>query len=162
MPRFIEECIKTGAPAEMYEGAKAAGPLATFPGIYDWVEHPYKDGVALVGDAATTSDQTWGQGLSLTVSAVRRLRDALVANDDWNQAGDSFCSAMRRMWEPIRTVEHWFTELFMGAGPEANAARVRALPLFAQDQSRFHDAFLSGPDIAPTDEAARRHFFCED
>jgi hypothetical protein len=93
---------------------------------------------------------------------VRRLRDALVANDNWQQAGDSFASAVCKMWEPIRTVEHWFTELFMGASPEANAARMRALPLIAQDQSRLHDAFLSGPDCAPADEAARRHFFGED
>jgi 2-polyprenyl-6-methoxyphenol hydroxylase-like FAD-dependent oxidoreductase len=162
VPRFIEECIKTGSPAEFYEGAEAAGPLATFPGIYDWVEHPYKNGVALVGDAATTSDQTWGQGLSLTLGAVRRLRDALVANDDWSKAGEDFAVAMRAMWEPIRNVEHWFTEIFMGASPEANGARTKALPLIAQDPSRVHDAFMSGPDCAPADEAARRRFFGEE
>jgi len=162
VPRFIEECIKTGLPAEFYDGAKAAGPLATFPCIYDWVENPYRDGVALVGDAATTSDQTWGQGLSLTVGAVRRLRDALVADDDWNRAGDNYALSMRGMWGPIRQVEHWFTELFMGAGPEANAARMKALPLIAQDPSRVHDGLTSGPDCAPVDEAARRRLFGEE
>ena len=162
VPRFIEECIMTGSPPEFYEGAEAAGPLATFPGIYDWVAHPYREGVALVGDAATTSDQTWGQGLSLTLGAVRRLRDALVANDDWDQAGEEFAIAVGAMWEPIRKVEHWFSEIFMGAGPEANAARMKALPLIAQDQDRLHDAFMSGPDCAPSDEAARRRFFGED
>ena len=90
VPRFIAECIETGASAEHYEHATQAGPLATFPCIYEWVEHPYKQGVALVGDAATTSDQTWGQGLSLTVGATRRLRDALVENDDWDVAGHAF------------------------------------------------------------------------
>ena len=162
VPRFIEECIKTGSPPEFYEGAKAAGPLATFPGIYDWVEHPYRNGVALVGDAATTSDQTWGQGLSLTVGAVRRLRDALIATDAWDQAGEEYAVGLRDMWEPIREVEHWFTEIFMGAGPEANAARMKALPMIAQDQDRVHDAFMSGPDCAPADEAARRRFFGEE
>ena len=162
VPRFIEECIKTGAPAEMYDGATAAGPLATFPCIYDWVAHPYKDGVALVGDAATTSDQTWGQGLALTLGAARRLRDALVADDDWNRAGESFALSMREMWDPIRTVEHWFTEIMMGASPEANAARMKALPLIARDPDRVPDALLSGPDCAPVDEAARRRFFGED
>jgi len=50
----------------------------------------------------------------------------------------------------------------MGASPEANAARMKALPLFVQDQDRFHDAFMSGPDCAPADEAAKRRFFGED
>jgi 2-polyprenyl-6-methoxyphenol hydroxylase-like FAD-dependent oxidoreductase len=162
VPRFIEECIKTGAPAEYYETAEAIGPLATFPGIYDWVPHPYKDGVALVGDAATTSDQTWGQGLSLTLGAVRRLRDALLANSDWEKAGHEYADAVDKMWEPIRIVEHWFTRLFMEQTPEANADRSRALPLIGSDPERVHDALNSGPDFAPVDEAARRRFFGED
>jgi 2-polyprenyl-6-methoxyphenol hydroxylase-like FAD-dependent oxidoreductase len=162
VPGFVEACIKTGFPAEVYDGAKAVGPLATFECIYDWVSHPYKDGVALVGDAATTSDQTWGQGLSLTVGAVRRLRDALLANDDWDRAGHEFAEAVDEMWGPIRQVEHWYTTIFMGAGEEANAARMKALPLVAQDPLRLHDALVSGPDCAPVDEAARRRFFGED
>ena len=162
VPGFIEACIQTGAPAEYYETAKAVGPLATFPGIYDWVPHPYKDGVALIGDAATTSDQTWGQGLSLTAGAVRRLRDALTSNDDWDKAGHEYGEAVDAMWEPIRIVEHWFTQMFMEQSPEANAARSRALPLIAGDPERVHDALNSGPDFAPVDEAARRRFFGED
>jgi 2-polyprenyl-6-methoxyphenol hydroxylase-like FAD-dependent oxidoreductase len=162
VPRFIEECISTGAPADFYETAEAAGPLATFPGIYDWVPHPYHDGVALVGDAATTSDQTWGQGLSLTVGAVRRLRDALLANDDWDKAGHQYAETVDKMWGPIRVVEHWFTRLFMEQSPEANQARSRALPLIASDPERVHDALNSGPDFAPVDETARRRMFGED
>ncbi len=162
VPRFIEESIKAGAPAEFYETAQAVGPLATFPGIYDWVEHPYRDGVALVGDSATTSDQTWGQGLSLTVGAVRRLRDALVSGDDWDKAGHEFAEAVDRMWEPIRIVEHWYSELFMLQTAEANAARMKALPLLAADQDRLPDNLNSGPDFIPIDEAARRRLFGEE
>ena len=159
VPRFIEECIKTGAPADAYEGVKPAGPLATFGCMFEWPAHPYREGVALVGDAATTSDQTWGQGLALTLGAVRRLRDALLANDDWDEAGHAFAEEMPAMWDPIRTVELWFTEMFMGGGEEANAVRGRAMPLIAQDASRVPDVFNSGPDFAPVDEAARRRFF---
>jgi 2-polyprenyl-6-methoxyphenol hydroxylase-like FAD-dependent oxidoreductase len=162
VPGFMEACIQTGAPAEYYETAEAIGPLATFPGIYDWVPHPYREGVALVGDAATTSDQTWGQGLSLSVGAVRRLRDALTSDDDWDKAGHEYGEAVDAMWEPIRIVEHWFTQIFMEQSPEANAARSRALPLIAGDPERVHDALNSGPDFAPVDEAARRRFFGED
>jgi 2-polyprenyl-6-methoxyphenol hydroxylase-like FAD-dependent oxidoreductase len=162
VPQFIEASINTGAPPEYYETAKAVGPLATFPGIYDWVPHPYREGVALAGDAATTSDQTWGQGLSLTVGAVRRLRDALLANDDWDKAGHVYAEAVDKMWEPIRIIEHWFTRLFMDQSPEANAERSRALPLIASDPERVHDALNSGPDFAPVDAAARRRMFGED
>jgi 2-polyprenyl-6-methoxyphenol hydroxylase-like FAD-dependent oxidoreductase len=162
VPRFIEECIKTGAPAEAYEGVTPAGPLATFECIYEWPAHAYREGVALVGDAATTSDQTWGQGLSLTLGAVRRLRDALLANDDWDEAGRAFADEMPLMWDPIRTVELWFTEMFMGVGVDANAVRARAMPLLAQDGSRLPDVFNSGPDSTAVDETARRRFFGEE
>ncbi len=162
VPKFIEESIKSGGPADLYESATQAGPLATFPCIYEWVEHPYRDGVALVGDAATTSDQTWGQGLSLTVGATRRLRDALVENDDWDKAGHAFAAEVSAMWTPIRTLEFWFTEMFMAASEEANALRSRALPLLAQDPTRLPDHFNSGPDVSPIDETARRRFFGEE
>ena len=162
VPRFIEECIKTGAPADAYEGMKPAGPLATFGCTFEWPAHPYREGVALVGDAATTSDPTWGQGLSLTLGAVRRLRDALIADEDWDAAGHAFADEVSSMWKPIRTAEFWFTEMFMDASEDANKARMRALPLFAQDPTRVPDVFNSGPDFAPMDEAARRRFFGED
>lgn len=162
VPRFIDECIKAGTPAQIFETAEPAGPLATFRCVYTWVDHPYREGVALVGDSATTSDPTWGQGLCLTLGAVRRLRDALIANEDWDEAGHSFADAVEAMWEPIRTVEFWFTEIFMGASAEAAAARVRALPLFAEDLTRVHDAFNVGPNFEPVDEIARRRFFGEE
>lgn len=162
VPSFVEESVRTGIDASYFEGARAAGPLATFPGVYEWVEHPYKDGVALLGDAACTSDPTWGQGLSLTVRGVRALRDALVADDDWDRAGACYAQEHARFWETSRTVEGWFTELFFGKGPEADAVRGRALGLAAQDPDRLHDCALSGPDAAPADETARRRFFGED
>src|SRR5262249_24353583 len=56
IPRFIAESVKTGAPAEFYAGAKVRGPLATFDAADTWVEHPYRQGVALVGDAAASND----------------------------------------------------------------------------------------------------------
>ena len=67
-----------------------AGPLATFNGADTWVEHPYSNGIALIGDAAATSDPTWGQGMSLTLLDARVLRDALLADDDWNKAADGY------------------------------------------------------------------------
>src|SRR2546422_4603220 len=64
LPHFIQTSIKATAPADWYAGVKAVGPLATFDGTDTWVEHPYRDGVVLVGDAAAASDPSYGQGLS--------------------------------------------------------------------------------------------------
>ena len=162
IPRFIAESVETGMPQEYFEGAKPAGPLATFSGADSWVEHPYRDGVALIGDAAAQSDQTWGQGIAMTFRDARILRDALLGNDDWSSAGDSYADEHDRQFEVLHTVEGWFTGLFMEPGAEADARRAKALPQIAMDQSWMHDAFFSGPDSAPADDAARRRLFGEE
>lgn len=66
LPRFIEESVRCGMPADFFKSAKVAGPLASFSGADEWVNHPYYNGIALIGDAAATSDPSWGQGLSLS------------------------------------------------------------------------------------------------
>jgi 2-polyprenyl-6-methoxyphenol hydroxylase-like FAD-dependent oxidoreductase len=72
LDRFVDGCKKTGASAALFENARQVGPLATFGCAHSWVDHPYRDGVALVGDTATSSDPTWGQGLSLTCATPAR------------------------------------------------------------------------------------------
>jgi len=162
VPAFIQDSIKTGMPADYFEGARHFGPLATFAGSYEWADPPYRDGVAVVGDAAATSDPTWGQGLSLTLRTVRGLRDALSAEEDWSGAGAAYAEDFSRYWGTLRTVEQWYTDLFFGKGPEADALRGRVLPRLAQDAGMLHDCFMSGPDAAPADEAARRRMFAEE
>jgi len=54
--QVIHTCIETGAPAVWYDEVTTIGPLAEFEGAASWVEHPYRDGVVLVGDAAGASD----------------------------------------------------------------------------------------------------------
>jgi 2-polyprenyl-6-methoxyphenol hydroxylase-like FAD-dependent oxidoreductase len=160
--KFIEASVKTGMPAEYYEGAKAAGPLATFDGADCWVDHPYKNGLALIGDAAGHTDPSWGQGLALTLRDVRELRDALSANDDWDAAGHAYAAAHDRNFGTIHTADNWLTEFFYETGPEADARRARAFPLIAQDPTRAPDVGFIGPDGAVLDEAAKRRFFAEE
>jgi 2-polyprenyl-6-methoxyphenol hydroxylase-like FAD-dependent oxidoreductase len=159
--RFLEESIATGARPEWFEGARPAGPLATFDGADTFVPHPYKDGVALVGDAAAASDPSWGQGLSLTLRDVRVLRDKLLATDDWDAAGHAYAAEHDRYYGTLRTMEDWITKLFMEVGPEADARRGRAIPRMMEDPTRSPDVLLSGPDEV-LDEARRRRFFGED
>src|SRR5262249_4065122 len=92
LERYRELSHRVGIPVEFYADARPGGPLATFEGADSWVDHPSRDGVALVGDAAATSDPTWGQGMSLTLRDVRVLRDALLGDDDWERAGHAYAA----------------------------------------------------------------------
>jgi 2-polyprenyl-6-methoxyphenol hydroxylase-like FAD-dependent oxidoreductase len=161
VPQFTESSIATGMPVEYFAGAEAAGPLASFDGADCWVDHPYKNGVALIGDAAASSDPSWGQGLSLTLRDVRVLRDALLANDDWDAAGNAYAAEHDRYFGITHQVEDWLTTFFFDTSPEGEARRNRAFPLIAQDPSRVPDAIVSGPD-QPVDETTRRRFFGEE
>jgi 2-polyprenyl-6-methoxyphenol hydroxylase-like FAD-dependent oxidoreductase len=157
--RFIDLCVETGAPREFYEGVSQAGPLATFDGYDSWVEHPYKDGVALVGDAASTSDQVWGQGCSISLRGARLLRDALLETDDWKAAGERYAEAASEFARHVRTANGWATQVMMEQGEAATALRAQVLPRMAADPTIFPDTGFAGPDLAPADEAARARFF---
>jgi tRNA A-37 threonylcarbamoyl transferase component Bud32 len=159
--RFIEEAKRAESVAAYYEGARAIGPLASFRCGDFWADHPYKDGIALIGDAAATSDPAFGQGLSQTVRDVRVLRDHLLATDDWDAAGHAYAAEHDGYYATMRKVEDWFRSLFLEQGPDADSRRARALPLIAEDQTRVPDHFFSGPDL-PADETVRRSFFGED
>jgi len=160
-PRYLESFKRAGMNPEFYDGAKSAGPLATFDGAEAWVEHPYRDGVALIGDAAAASDPTWGQGLSLTLRDARVLRDQLLGTDDWEAAGHAYATEHDRHTEVNHAVNLWFAELYLETGPQADARRARAFPLIAEDPGRQPDAGFSGPDI-PVNEAVKKRFFAED
>jgi 2-polyprenyl-6-methoxyphenol hydroxylase-like FAD-dependent oxidoreductase len=157
---FVESCKGTGADPGWYAGVEAAGPLASFEGADTNVKHPYRDGVALIGDAAATSDPSWGQGLSTTVRDARVLRDKLLANEDWDVAGHAYAEEHDRYCDVVHSVVGWYTELFLGLGPEAEARRARAMPLIAEDPTRQPDLLFSGPDM-PADEHTRQRFFGE-
>lgn len=156
---LIEKCVQTGAPASWYEKAVQAGPVASFTGVDSWVEHPYKDGIALVGDAAQTSDQTWGQGLSITFRDARLLRDALLENEDWEAAGHAYAGAANESYQHIKRVEDWQTLVMMDQSPEANTARMKVLPRLATDPTILPDTHFCGPELAPADEASRARLF---
>ena len=160
LPRFVEDSIKCGVPADFYANAKAAGPLASFKGADSWVEHPYANGIALVGDAAATSDPAWGQGLSLTLRDVRVLSEALLSDTDWDKAGHAYAVEHDRYYKALHTAEDWHTSFFYGRGEEADARRARAMPLIMADPSRVPDHLFSGPDL-PADEDVRKRFFGE-
>ena len=159
--QFIRESARSYAPMADYLGdAKSIGPLASFDASDKWVEHPYHDGVVLVGDAAATTDPTYGQGLSLAMRAARMLGDELTNNSDWEAAGHRYAEQHQRSFHACHVVEGWLRTVFQDPSPEASALRKRTMPLIAEDPTRVPDHIFSGPDL-PLNEQIRARFFGE-
>lgn len=154
-PDFIRYCVDTGVPTDWFSGVEMGGPLASFEGADVWVDHPYKDGVLLVGDAAAASDPCWGCGLSLTLRDVRVLRDLLLTADDWDAASHRYAAEHDRYYGALHTIMSWLTEVIYGLGPEADRIRAHALPQLADGSGP--DIVGLGPDY-PVDEATRIRF----
>src|SRR5262249_28270928 len=64
-PRFRELFAAVAGDAVPWGDARQAGPVASFECADVCVDYPYRNGVALVGDAAASNDPSWGQGLSI-------------------------------------------------------------------------------------------------
>jgi len=160
-PRFREQFNATSGGAIPFGDASPDGPLASFECVDVCVDHPYRDGVALLGDAAASNDPSWGQGLSLAFRDARALSDELLADTDWHAAADRYAQRHDQHYGAVRTVSGWFYDVFQRLGPEADERRARTLPLIAQDPSRVPDVLFSGPDI-PLQADSRARFFGED
>ena len=158
---FLREAAKGYAPiADYCADAKSIGPLASFDASDAWVENPYCDGVVLVGDAAATTDPTYGQGLSFALRAARVLRDELTNSSDWEAAGRHYAEQHRRSFYACHAVEGWVRALFQDPSPEAAGLRTRTMPLIAEDPTRVPDHIFSGPDL-PLNDRVRARFFGE-
>jgi 2-polyprenyl-6-methoxyphenol hydroxylase-like FAD-dependent oxidoreductase len=158
---FFRESAKTYPPmADYYAGAKSVGPLASFDVSDHWVQHPYRNGVALAGDAAATSDPTFGQGLSFALRAARILRDELTNNSDWEAAGHCYAKQLQQFFHTCHSVEGWFRTLFQDPSQESAALRATAMPRIAEDPTRVPDHIFSGPEL-PLSDHLRARFFGE-
>jgi 2-polyprenyl-6-methoxyphenol hydroxylase-like FAD-dependent oxidoreductase len=159
--RFRQMFTTAAGKAIPFGDAKPAGPLASFECVDVWVEHPYRHGVALAGDAASSNDPSWGQGLALALRDARVLSDELLAGADWQVAADRYAQRHDTDYGAVRKVTGWFYDLFQRLGPEADARRARALPLIAHDRTRVPDVLFSGPEFL-LDASSRARFFGED
>jgi menaquinone-9 beta-reductase len=161
VPAFVAASIASGAPAKWYEGARAAGPLASYDARDTWVSHPHRAGLVLIGDAAASNDPSWGCGLSLTLRDVRVLADKLLASDDWSGAADGYAEEHDRHYGVIHRLTGWARALFYHPSLVAAAVRESALARLVADRTRGLDIVGIGPDL-PCSEATRRRFFGED
>lgn len=152
---FVQAVQSVGVPRDWLANAEADGPLAEFDGADRWVETPARHGVALVGDAAASSDPSWGSGLSLTLLDVEHLANALRATDDWDAALAQYAREHDDYYGALHRILSWMTELVWSAGPEADDRRARVFPRMMTDPRGFPDAAGQGP-FGPSDETARR------
>ena len=146
--------------AAAYANVECIGPLASFDVSESWAPHPYRDGVALIGDAAGTSDPSFGQGMGTALRDARGLRDALMRNPDWDEAGHAYAREHDSYFQNCHKVCGWLRTLFQDPCAEAGAIRQRAMPRISEDLTRVPDHLFSGPDL-PADEAVRARFFGE-
>jgi len=117
LPRFVGESVRAGLPPSMLERSKIIGPLASFEGADTWVEHPYQQGLVLIGDAAASSDPSFGQGLSLTLRDVRVLRDSLLSSADWDKAGHVYADQHDHYYELSGKRPNYLPPCFTTAAP---------------------------------------------
>jgi 2-polyprenyl-6-methoxyphenol hydroxylase-like FAD-dependent oxidoreductase len=159
--RFREMFTTAAGKAIPLGDSKPAGPLASFECADVWVAHPYRDGVALAGDAASSNDPSWGQGLSLAFRDARVLSDELLAGTDWDAAANRYAQRHDADYGVVSKVSGWFYDVFQRLGPGADARRARTLPLIAQDPTRVPDVLFSGPEF-PLEASSQARFFGED
>jgi 2-polyprenyl-6-methoxyphenol hydroxylase-like FAD-dependent oxidoreductase len=148
----------SGVPGEWLVGAELKGPLATFDGAHKWVVRPHRDGVVLVGDAAGASDPTWGSGLGRTLRDVRLLRDALVADPDWERAAEAYAEQHDDFWDKLRDVERLTTGALMSVGPDGAERRARAFEIL--EQVPEFETWTYGPE-ARCDDALRAQLLAD-
>ncbi len=150
---FLRLCRETGAPPAWFDGVALAPPLADFEGAAQWVEHPYRDGIALVGDAAATLDPSFGSGLSKVLLDIERLLEALATHDDRDRALHAYAASHDRDFRIVHDIESWMMTLLWSRGPEADERRHRVMPRFGAGDPALPDLQL-GPD-GPHDAHAR-------
>jgi menaquinone-9 beta-reductase len=138
-------------PPQWYTNLRPIEPLATFDGTDSWVKHPYKHGVALLSDAAATTDPSHGQGQSLTLRDARVLRDQLLASNDWDAAAHAYANEHDRYFSAVHKFYDWFWQILYDPSRAGSVHRTRVLPQLTQDITRMPDTLASGPEV-PLDE----------
>ncbi|HEX8712618.1 MAG TPA: NAD(P)/FAD-dependent oxidoreductase [Terracidiphilus sp.] len=152
---FVEACRSAMIPESWLAGTECIGPLAEFQGFDRWVESPVKHGVVLIGDAAASTDPSWGCGLSLTLMDVEHLSAALQAHPDRSEALAHYAKDHDSYYGALHRILGWMTELTWTPGPAADERRQRVFPRMMADPRGFPDSIGQGP-LGPSDEQARR------
>lgn len=155
---FLDACRSLIGSTGWLDDVRQDSILGSFNAASTWVEFPYRDGIALIGDAAGSSDPAYGSGLAMTLRDVRHLSECLTAESDWALAASQYAQKHDRDFGALKRNIDWRIQMTYATGPEADADRARAQKAWQEDPSRVPDFHGLGPD-APSDETARRRYF---
>lgn len=161
LPEFLRLCRAVGACGEWLDGIEVVGPLAEFEGAGAWVDHPYRDGIALIGDAAGALDPSWGCGMSKTLLDVEHLTSVLTSGEPWQRALDRYAEAHDRRFQTMLAIEASMARLLYTPGAAGDACRARVMPMLMAGDRRLPDIIGLGPE-GPHDERAFRLMRGED
>jgi 2-polyprenyl-6-methoxyphenol hydroxylase-like FAD-dependent oxidoreductase len=153
--RFLAYARDSGVPTAWLEAMRLDGPLASFEGASWWVDHPYREGVALIGDAAAAADPVFGNGQSLALRDVRVLSRHLLADPDWDAAARRYAAAHDEYFGSLHRLERWYADAWFSVAPEKQPIRDHAQA--AQERGDAPDNIGRGPD-QPADDTARLRF----
>jgi menaquinone-9 beta-reductase len=87
--------------------------------------------------------------------------EQLLRFENWEEAGHAYAEEHDRYYSVIHTYESWQMQMLMTTGPEADARRAKAMPLWQKEPTRLPDVFHNGPDQL-LDETVRRQYFGEE
>jgi menaquinone-9 beta-reductase len=149
---YMRDCA---VPQDWLDGLRVDGPLATFECASWWVEHPYRDGIALVGDAAAAPDPSFGGGQGIALRDARVLSECLLAGQDWDAAARQYALEHDAYFSRLHMLERWVAESVYSVGPETRHIREHADA--AWERGDAPDLNGKGPD-QPADDAARMRF----
>jgi 2-polyprenyl-6-methoxyphenol hydroxylase-like FAD-dependent oxidoreductase len=151
--------------AETWSNGKPAGPCATFPCGDAWVDQPFVDGVALIGDAGGYNNPLIGQGLSLAVRDAGVLADLLlIEGGPTRRALESYAAERSERLRRARVsclVDAWANDGFRVQNPDERA-RLYARTESDEVLAALMDAQWKGFDAVthtPSDEEARARLF---
>jgi 2-polyprenyl-6-methoxyphenol hydroxylase-like FAD-dependent oxidoreductase len=149
---FFKYALDSGVPEDWLDALQIIGPLASFEAASWWVEHPYCDGVALIGDAAAAADPSFGSGQSLSLRDARVLSEQLLASDDWDDAAHRYAAEHDAYFGRLHTLEHWMALISYSVDPAMQHVKEHAAQ--ARARGDMPDINGKGPD-QPADDAAR-------
>ncbi|MFI5319820.1 MAG: FAD-dependent oxidoreductase [Myxococcota bacterium] len=152
--RFLDACVLASIPeSEAFRTATPAGPCRSYANQDAWIDQPYAEGVALVGDAAGWNDPIAGQGLSITLRDVRVVRDLLLAERLDARVLAPYAEERRERMRRLRFSAALQSRLHAEFGDGARAVREDVFARQAKDPSLGMAALsaFTGPEVLPAE-----------
>ncbi|MEM7098588.1 MAG: NAD(P)/FAD-dependent oxidoreductase [Pseudomonadota bacterium] len=137
--RFLDAWQVNCVPyADTIANAKPVSSCIGYPNYDAWVDHPVREGIVLIGDAAGRNDPIIGQGLSIAHTDVRMVSEALLGNQVWSvDMFDEYVAERKERMSRLRTTARLTSLRESAFGEEGKALRYQ-----------IHERLHATPDLA--------------